>query len=101
MKVERGIETSRTIRQWKKDVRDKYMPWVNEMSKLSDCMAKRQADIVTEEDKSDENQDVLRKNITGKLSDKKGGKFSKKNCKLNIESQSKKLQDQLTLNFLS
>jgi hypothetical protein len=30
-KVELGKSTSQEIRQWKKEVRDRYTPWVNEM----------------------------------------------------------------------
>jgi gas vesicle protein len=44
-KVELGKNTSREIRQWKKEIRDRYMPWVNEMNKLSDFLAKTQASI--------------------------------------------------------
>jgi hypothetical protein len=32
-KVELGKSTSQEIRQWKKEVRDRYTPWVNEMNK--------------------------------------------------------------------
>ena len=49
-KVELGKSTSREIRQWKKEVRDRYMPWVNEMNKLSDFLAKTQADIAAEKE---------------------------------------------------
>ena len=50
MKVEQGKDTPRAIRQWKKSVREKYMPWVSEMNKLSDFLVKRQERISTEEE---------------------------------------------------
>ena len=49
MKVEHAKDTPRAIRQWKKDVREKYMPWVSEMNKLSDFLARRQEQITADE----------------------------------------------------
>ena len=50
LKVEQGTDTSRKIRQWKKEVRDKYMQLVNEMNKLLNLLAKAQAEIAAEEE---------------------------------------------------
>ena len=49
MKVEHEKDTSRAMRQWKKDVREKYMPWVSEMNKLFDFLARRQEQITADE----------------------------------------------------
>ena len=50
IKIEHGKDTPRAIRQWSKDVREKYMPWVREMNKLSDFLDKGQERITAEEE---------------------------------------------------
>ena len=50
IKIEHGKDTPRAIRQWRKDVREKYMPWVKEMNKLSDFLDKGQERITAEEE---------------------------------------------------
>ena len=49
IKVDRGEYTSRAIRQWKKSVKETYSPWVSELSKLQDVLAKRKDEITWEE----------------------------------------------------
>ena len=46
IKIEHGQDTPRAIRQWRKDVREKYMPLVREMNTLSDFLDKRQERIL-------------------------------------------------------
>ena len=50
IKIEHGKDTPRAIRQWRKDEREKQMPWVKEMNKLSDFLVKRQERITAEEE---------------------------------------------------
>ena len=51
VKVERGTYTARTIRQWKKNTKDKYSPWIAEINKLADVLTKRNNEIANEEEK--------------------------------------------------
>ena len=45
LKVDRGAETPRAIRQWKKDTKEKYTQWDSEKKKLSDAISRRQTEI--------------------------------------------------------
>ena len=45
LKIDRGAETQRAIRQWKKDKKEKYAQWVLAMNKLSQVLEKRQTKI--------------------------------------------------------
>ena len=33
--IDRGVETARAVRQWKKDTKEKYAPWIHQMQKIS------------------------------------------------------------------
>ena len=35
VKIERGIESVRAVRQWEKDAKEKYAPWIQQMEKIS------------------------------------------------------------------
>lgn len=39
LKIERGIETARAIRQWKKDTKERYAPWTLQMGKIENAMS--------------------------------------------------------------
>ena len=41
LKVERGIETARAIRQWKKDTKERFAPWTLRMGKIENAISKR------------------------------------------------------------
>lgn len=41
LKIDRGADTPRVIRQWKKDTKDKYSQRVSERKKLSDALSQR------------------------------------------------------------
>ena len=49
MKVDFGTNTTQAIRQWKKEVLDKYMPWVKKMNKHSTFLTKEQSEIEANE----------------------------------------------------
>ena len=41
LKIERGIETARAIRQWKKDTKERYPPWTLQMGKIEKTISQR------------------------------------------------------------
>ncbi|XP_028415672.1 uncharacterized protein LOC114539136 [Dendronephthya gigantea] len=49
LKLDRGEYTARAIRQWKKTAKETYSPWVLELSKLQNILAKRKEEITFEE----------------------------------------------------
>ena len=49
VKVDRGEYTARAIRQWKKNAKETYVPWVSRLDKLQAVLAKRKDDINREE----------------------------------------------------
>ena len=55
LKIDRGAETQRAIRQWKKDTKDKYAQWVPKMNKLSQILEKRQREIDDEAERRKQN----------------------------------------------
>ena len=49
VKIERGIaESARVERQWKKETKEKYTPWVQQMEKIWEDMKRRQKEIEDE-----------------------------------------------------
>ena len=49
VKIERGIaESARVERQWKKEMKEKYTPWVQQMEKIWEDMKRRQKEIEDE-----------------------------------------------------
>jgi hypothetical protein len=55
LEIDRGAETQRAIRQWKKDTKDKYAQWVPKMNKLSQILEKRQREIDDEAERRKQN----------------------------------------------
>ena len=51
LKIERGIETARAIRQWKKDTKERYAPWTLQMGKIENAMSQRREEIQDEIDR--------------------------------------------------
>ena len=51
LKIERGIETARAIRQWKKDTKERYAPWTLQMGKIENAMNQRREEIQDEIDR--------------------------------------------------
>jgi uncharacterized protein YqgV (UPF0045/DUF77 family) len=49
LKIDRGAETQRAIRQWKKDTKDKYAQWVPKMNKLSQILEKGRGKLTTKQ----------------------------------------------------
>jgi len=45
LKIERGIETARAIRQWKKDKKKRYAPWTLQMRKIENAISQRRKEI--------------------------------------------------------
>ena len=41
LKIERGIETARAIRQWKKDTKERFPPWILQMGKVENAISQR------------------------------------------------------------
>ena len=41
LKIERGIETARAIRQWKKDTKERLAPWTLQMGKIESAISQR------------------------------------------------------------
>ena len=50
LKTERGIETARAIRQWKKDTKERYAPWTLQMGKIDNAISQRRKEILNEID---------------------------------------------------
>lgn len=48
LKIERGIETARAIRQWKKDTKERYAPWTLQMGKIENAINQRRKEIQDE-----------------------------------------------------
>ena len=55
LKIDRGAETQRAIRQWKKDIKEKYAQWVLAMNKLSLVLEKRRTKIDDEAERRKQN----------------------------------------------
>ena len=51
LKIERGIETARAIRQWKKDTKERYAPWTLQMGKIENAINQRRKEIQDEIDR--------------------------------------------------
>ena len=51
LKIEQGIETTRAIRQWKKDMKERYAPWTLQMGKIENAMSQRREEIQDEIDR--------------------------------------------------
>ena len=45
LKIERGIETTRAIRQRIKDTKERYAPWTLQMRKIENAICQRQKEI--------------------------------------------------------
>lgn len=51
LKIDRG-ETPRTVRQWKKEIKDKYSPWVEQISKLTEVYNGKQKEITDQKEQA-------------------------------------------------
>ena len=48
LKIERGIETVRAIRQWKKDMKERFAPWTLQMGKIENAISQRRKETKME-----------------------------------------------------
>jgi hypothetical protein len=106
-KVELGKSASREIRQWKKEVRDRHMPWVNEMNKLSDFLAKTQANVAAEEEnkrrdakriEEEHNREVIRDQGRHMLEEKLQAELRMTEKKLEMEKAARSTLAKLPIN---
>lgn len=64
VKVERGEDTARTIRQWKKTIKESYLPWVAELSKLQGILTTYNKEVAGNEASKRREEHAKRKNNT-------------------------------------
>ena len=63
LKIEHG-ETARNVRQWRKEIKEKYMPLVEGLRKFSEAYDEKQQQINDEiERKKNKKQSVRKKNV--------------------------------------
>lgn len=60
LKIERGIETARAIRQWKKDTKERFAPWTLQMGKIENAMSQRRKEIQDEIDRKKAHEQSVR-----------------------------------------
>ena len=60
LKIERGIETARAIRQWKKDTKERYAPWTLQMGKIENAINQRRKEIQDEIDRKKAHEQSVR-----------------------------------------
>ena len=73
LKIERGIEIARAIRQWKKDTKEKFAPWTLQMEKIENAISQRRKEIQDEIDrKKAQEQSVRDLRRQEELRDKRG-----------------------------
>lgn len=60
LKIERGIETARTIRQWKKDTKERFAPWTLQMGKTENAISQRRKEIQDEIDRKKAHEQSVR-----------------------------------------
>ena len=60
LKIERGIETARAIRQWKKDTKERYAPWTLQMGKVENAINRRRKEIQDEIDRKKAHEQSVR-----------------------------------------
>ena len=61
LKIERGIETARAIRQWKKDTKEKFAPpWTLQMGKIENAISQRRKEIQDEIDRKKAQEQSVR-----------------------------------------
>ena len=60
LKIERGIETARAIRQWKKDTKERFAPWILQMGKIENAISQRRKEIQDEIDRKKAHEEMAR-----------------------------------------
>jgi len=60
LKIERGIETARAIRQWKKDTKEIFAPWILQMGKIENAISQRRKEIQDEIDRKKAHEEMAR-----------------------------------------
>ena len=78
LKIERGIETARAIRQWKKDTKETYAPWTLQMGKIENAISQRRKEIQDEIDRKKAHEQSVRDLDPQKSCVTKSGKCGKK-----------------------
>ena len=60
LKIERGIETARAIRQWKKDTKERFAPWTIQMGKIENTISQRRKEIQDQIDQKKAHEQMVR-----------------------------------------
>ena len=60
LKIERGIETARAIRQWKKATKERFAPWTLQMGKIENAIGQRRKEIQEEIDRKKAHEQSVR-----------------------------------------
>ena len=60
LKIERGIETARAIRQWKKDTKERFALWIQQIGKIENAISQRQKEIRDEIDRKKAHEQMVR-----------------------------------------
>ena len=85
LKIEHG-ETARNVRQWRKEIKEKYMPLVEGLRKFSEAYDEKQQQINDEiERKKNKKQSVRKKNVISNKYETAKEKLGKRNLMQNYE----------------